>query len=167
MPQGFMVMAHCWAYQSVPGRWITDSAADMLPQRLHCTHHHIHSLPITQELVLSLPNCPLLDSLTDVPQQWTSVSNSTAEEHRERWAVTPKSSGCGTTAHSSFQQYTRRVITARCNILQVQKCVGQYALCFPGMAVTKSPPLTARRCEQSWQKGEERRGESEKPWSSQ
>lgn len=40
--------------------------SDMLLQRLHFMHHHIHFFHITHELVLSLPNCPLLDSLTDV-----------------------------------------------------------------------------------------------------
>lgn len=40
--------------------------SDMLLQRLHFMHHHIRFFHITHEPVLSLPNCLLLDSLTDV-----------------------------------------------------------------------------------------------------
>lgn len=40
--------------------------SDVLLHRLHFMHHHIHFFHITHEHVLSLSNCPLLDSLTDV-----------------------------------------------------------------------------------------------------
>lgn len=58
--------------------------SDVLLHRLHFMHHHIHFFHITHERVLSLPNCPLLDSLTDVLYNEPLQANLIVEELWEK-----------------------------------------------------------------------------------
>lgn len=73
--------------------------SDVLLHRLHFMHHHIHFFHITHERVLSLPNCPPLDSLTDGlynEPYWANLIVQELWEKLERLKL--ESSGCVETA---------------------------------------------------------------------